>query len=237
MENPLITTMNRKMLSASGSALHITGKPVIDTEIDTCVYTNVDVIADMNGDGIIGLDFQRSQNCIIDISKSCILMNNRKVDLVFEGQIGCYRVATAETVSVPPRSEIVVEGRVNDHISDHSQIGIIEPTDEFIKTEKGFVEGILVRSRDEVPLRLMNLSAQSQIVHAGTIVGHLSPIGEIITPINQDMSCANGNLPSHLKDLFDHIVKEGYENMMCKNANIFAQNDLDLATRTLCSTI
>jgi hypothetical protein len=60
-------------------------------------------------------------------------MNNRKVDLVFEGQIGCYRVAVAETVSVPPRSEMVVEGRVNDHISDHSQIGIIEPTDEFIK--------------------------------------------------------------------------------------------------------
>ena len=36
---------------------------------------------------------------------------------------------------------MVVEGRVNDHISDHSQIGIIEPTDEFIKTEKGLLEG------------------------------------------------------------------------------------------------
>jgi hypothetical protein len=43
----------------------------------------------------------------------------------------------AENVSVPPRSEMVVEGRVNDHISDHSQIGIIEQTDEFIITEKG----------------------------------------------------------------------------------------------------
>ena len=43
----------------------------------------------------------------------------------------------AETVSVPPRSEMVVEGRVNDHISDHSQISIIEPIDEIIKTEKG----------------------------------------------------------------------------------------------------
>ena len=135
-------------------------------------------------------------------------MNNRKVDLVFEGQIGCYRVAVAENVSVPPRSEMVVEGRVNDHISDHSQIGIIEQTDEFIITEKGLVGRTLVRSRNEVPLRLMNLSAQSQIVHAGTIVGLLSPIEEIITPINQAMSCANGNLPSHLKDLFENTVKE-----------------------------
>jgi hypothetical protein len=82
-------------------------------------------------------------------------MNNRKVDLVFEGQIGCYRVAVAETVSVPPRSEMVVEGRVNDHMSDHSQIGIIEPTDEFIKkTEKGLVGRTLVGSRNEVALRL-----------------------------------------------------------------------------------
>jgi hypothetical protein len=45
-----------------------------------------------------------------------MLMNNRKVGLVFEGQIGCYRVAMAETVSIPPRSEMVVEGKVNDHI-------------------------------------------------------------------------------------------------------------------------
>ena len=98
MENPLITTMNREILSASGSALQITGKTIIDIEIDTCVYTNVAVIADINVDGILGLDFQRSQNCIMDISKSCILMYNQKVDLVFEGQIGCYRVAVAETV-------------------------------------------------------------------------------------------------------------------------------------------
>ena len=130
---------------------------------------------------------------------------------------------------------MLVEGRVNDHdFSVHSQISIIEPTDEFIKIEKGLVGRTLVRSRNEVPHRLMNLSAQSQIVHAGTIVGHLSPIKEIITPINQAMSCANGNLPSHLKDLFENTVKDmtkhqlqRVENMLCKYANIFAQNDLD----------
>jgi hypothetical protein len=49
--------MNREILSASGSALQITGKTIIDIEIDTCVYTNVAVIADINVDGILGLDF------------------------------------------------------------------------------------------------------------------------------------------------------------------------------------
>jgi hypothetical protein len=83
--------MNREILAASGCALQITGRTIIDIDIDTCVYTNVAAIADINVDGILGLNFQRSQNCIIDISKSCLLMNNRKVDLVFEGKIGCYR--------------------------------------------------------------------------------------------------------------------------------------------------
>lgn len=105
MENLLITTMNREILSASGSALQITGKTIIDIEFDTCVYTNVAVTADINVDGILGLDFQRRQNCIIDISKSCLLMNNRKVDLVFEGYIGCYRVAVAETVSTSKKRD------------------------------------------------------------------------------------------------------------------------------------
>ena len=79
------------------------------------------------------------------------------------------------------------------------------------------------------------MSAQSQIVHAGTIVGHLSLIEEIITKMNRAMSCANGNLPSHLKDLFENTVKDmtklqsqRVENMLCKYANIFALNDLDL---------
>lgn len=39
MENPLITTMNREILSASGSALQIAGKTIVDKEIDTCVPT------------------------------------------------------------------------------------------------------------------------------------------------------------------------------------------------------
>ena len=64
-KTPLITTMNREILSANGSALQITGETIIDIEIDTCVYTNVAVIADINVDGILSLDFQRSQNCII----------------------------------------------------------------------------------------------------------------------------------------------------------------------------
>ena len=36
-ENPVITTINREIVSASGSALQITGKTIIDIEIDTCV--------------------------------------------------------------------------------------------------------------------------------------------------------------------------------------------------------
>jgi hypothetical protein len=37
MENPVITTMNREIVSASSSAPQITGKTIIDIEIDTCV--------------------------------------------------------------------------------------------------------------------------------------------------------------------------------------------------------
>jgi hypothetical protein len=31
-----------------------------------------------------------------------------------QGQIGCYRVTVSETVVIPPQSEIVVNGKVND---------------------------------------------------------------------------------------------------------------------------
>jgi len=70
--------------------------------------------ADINVDGILGLDFQRSQNCTINVAKSSILIDGHKVCLQFEGQIGCYQVTTAKTIKMQPRRKTMAERKVKE---------------------------------------------------------------------------------------------------------------------------
>ena len=67
------------------------GKTIIDIDINGYVCSNVAIVANINVDGILGLDFQRSQNCTINVAKGSILIDGHNVCLQFEGHIGCYR--------------------------------------------------------------------------------------------------------------------------------------------------
>jgi hypothetical protein len=66
------------------------GKTIIDIDINGYVCSNVAIVADINVDGII-------------------LIHGHKVSLQFEGQIGCYKVATAKTIKMQTRRTTIVE--------------------------------------------------------------------------------------------------------------------------------
>ena len=72
MASPVMTEMTREIITASGSKLNVLGKTIIDIDINGYVCSNVAIVADINVDGILGLDFQRSQNCIINVAKGSI---------------------------------------------------------------------------------------------------------------------------------------------------------------------
>ena len=59
MTSPVMTEMKREILTASGSKLTVLGKTIIDIDINGYVCSNVAIVADINVDGILGLDFQR----------------------------------------------------------------------------------------------------------------------------------------------------------------------------------
>ena len=114
MASPVMTEMTREIITASGSKLNVLGKTIIDIDINGYVCSNVVIVADINVDGILGLDFQRSHNCTINVAKGSILIHDHKVSLQFEGQIGCYRVTTAKTVEMTSRKDVIVKRKVKD---------------------------------------------------------------------------------------------------------------------------
>ena len=114
MTSAMMTGMKREILTASRSKINVFRKTIIDIDINGYVCLNVATEVDINVDGILGLDFQRSQNCTINVVKGSILIHGHKASLQFEGQIGCYQVATANTVRMPSRSEVIVKRKAKD---------------------------------------------------------------------------------------------------------------------------
>ena len=128
-----------------------------------------------------------------------------EVDLNFEGQIGCYRVAIAETVVLPPRSENIVHGKVRDCNLTPQDIGLIEPLEEFSCSKKGLIGRTLVHGDAFVPVRVMNVSLQPQTIQTGTVVATFSPVEEVKTKFVSDM--ITEKIPKHLEDLYEKSTK------------------------------
>ncbi|CAG2221162.1 unnamed protein product [Mytilus edulis] len=125
MKSQVLSPMDREILTANGSPLILFGKTIIDIDLNGHVCSNIAVVADLNVDGILGIDFQRSQNCVINITKGSIWVNGRENRLHFEGQIGCYRVDVATTIKLPPTSEVMVSRNIKKPVIPKPEVGII----------------------------------------------------------------------------------------------------------------
>ena len=114
MASPVLTEMRREIVTASGSKVNVLGKTIVDIDINGYVCSNVAIVADINVDDILGLDFQRSQNCTINVAEGSLLIHGHRVGIQFEGQIGCHRVATEKYIKIQPRRNTIVKRKVKD---------------------------------------------------------------------------------------------------------------------------
>ena len=77
-----------------------------------------------------------------------------------EGTIGCYRVYLDQSLDLPPRSEVLTVGRIQGNANApmvNLGVGIIEPADQFTKSNRGLVTRTLTDGKEKVPVRIPNL--------------------------------------------------------------------------------
>ncbi|CAC5401072.1 unnamed protein product [Mytilus coruscus] len=136
MRSHVLSPMDREILTTNGSPSILFGKTIIDNEINGHVCSNIAVIADLNVEGILGIDFQRSQNCVIDITKGNVWVNGKETRLHFEGQIGYYGVYVASIVQLPPRSKNIESSTSRETVLPNQEVSIVD-------TNKGILETVL----------------------------------------------------------------------------------------------
>ena len=84
----------------------------------------------------------------------------------------------AENVSIPARSEVIVSGKVSDKGILKENLSIIEPTEKAFERGQCIAKS-LVHGKQTLPLRMINLTNDDQIISQGTTVAIASPVVEV----------------------------------------------------------
>ena len=160
-----------------------------------------------------------------------------------------FRVTLSETVTIPPNSEIIVQGKINDK-SNNLTHAIVQPTSSQLSNRGILIAKTLVDVHTgELPVRLANTSNDSQKIYSGTLAAQCEPV-EVIANDFEGPSQNYGRLmpapneqdsvPVHLKDLFDSsktLLSEtetiALNELLVKHADAFSKYKGDIGRCTL----
>ncbi|CAG2218827.1 unnamed protein product [Mytilus edulis] len=166
---PYLIPTERDILTASGHSLHVSGKTELEIETDTFKCINAAIVADINVDCILGLDFLRTQEANINIYQGTLTIKGHEIRFYVQGHIGCDRVAVSETIDISARSEIFVNGAISDEVPDSFKVGLVEPIDDYKRTNKAIVGRALVAKSKNHLLLCSEGKSETRCEDCGTV--------------------------------------------------------------------
>ena len=101
------------------------GKTTVFIEIGGIHCSSSIVIADIDWNIILGLDFLKQHNCQIDVAANSLLIQGKKCRLTWSGSIGCYRIVVLNKIEIPAMSEMIIEGKVLDCGTAKNNLSIV----------------------------------------------------------------------------------------------------------------
>ena len=215
------------------------------------------VVAPVEAPAVLGLDFLRAHRCILDVD-GCTLRVGGAVHACrsITDMPACYHISMTETVVVPPRSEMIIPGVVLGN--PHFTAAMIESGDIPLCDGRVALAKMLVNpSNGDVPVRLMNLGNQPEILPEGLVLGSCGSVHVLADDDMPDGSedASNGldqsrcsldeadiKLPSHMSPVLDeyesHITstqKHMARVMLQEELETFAESKDDIGTTDVLS--
>ena len=201
------------MLAVTGKVTPFLGKTELDMKIGKQTFKLYVLIADIENDGILGMDFLTSHRCDLLLSQQMLKINGKEI-LCFansrNAQSKCCWVAILEPIEIPPETEMVVPGYTKG-FKDRRGTGFIEADIKFMHTKGLLIAKALVcPTTGTVPIRIANPYSQSCKLYKNTIVASYEPVEPVqLLPVNSTQSeeyvsntCSNKDIPEHLKELY-----------------------------------
>ena len=220
--------------TATGSPIEVSGKARVQIKMaKSLCYIDV-IVANIENDLIVGLDFLKKMDCKIDVAKGTLTIQGQTIQLDCLGYVGCSRIIASEMVQLPPLSERIISGTMVESSLNKDKLCIIEPSESFVKKGKALVARTLTFSQDRVPIRVMNMTDEVCDIYPGTNLAKASSVSEVqkVKPTNPQ---TGKTVPDHLTDLYQRAV-EGLSGdqqhqvakLLNKYSSVFSENDDDI---------
>ena len=217
---PPLEQINLILKNASGEVMDVLGQTNMDLEVKGQVF-NVPVKVVSLGDKstILGLDFMEGQNCILNLHKGTMKLNDRTFGMKRKGEIQLAYIHSETSFHIPPRHEMVIEGVLKDkQLTANLNEGLIE-SNTYLTNDTGLLvaRSLVNLKQNTVPVRVANVSDQIVKIKKGTRLVKLESVKEVcnfdkgeskqndehIAYVNKIEHSKLGDLPEHLKPLVE----------------------------------
>lgn len=134
-------------------------------------------VADIQNEGILGLDFLYENKCVVTIDPPSLEINSLLVSLSLKNTMDVVhwcRITIVENVVIPPESEIVLDGKIIDKLPPDSYAAMVET--HIDKTEVLVAKSLISSDCTQVPLRLANFSSEPCTIYKNTVVATCEPV-------------------------------------------------------------
>ena len=248
-----IIPINLKFVTATGEVCKFMGKAKLNMKIGHLELKHEILIADIENEGILGVDFLSQHNCDVLVSENCIQVDGEKIkcdNRKCVNEIGVMRIFASEKVIIPPETEMIISGTVSSK-TDSNSFGLVEGKPEFVERTGILVARTLVDpNKNFVPVHVANFSKDTCTIYPRTHLANCSEVEpdkifdtENDTKISHEVkTCSitkndhtNRTIPPHLKIMLSESEtclneeqKMKSREFILKNANLFSKDDGDL---------
>lgn len=239
-ERPPILKVDGNLRMADGGLISQLGYVTVPLTMSNGLTLKQQVVlADVEAPVILGFDFLQNHNCVLDAAQGTLSVDGEMLTCTPENKMSLvFRVALAETVIVPPESEMILPGNIQGNPC--YTCAVIEPNSSFVSKHKDILVGrTLVDSNVErVPLRVVNLSTKPVQLYQNTSLANCQP-SKAISEVEAKKVCEgkmqSDELPEYLQVLWsscaENLTMEQQtlvKVLLQKNQKIFASSKDDL---------
>ncbi|MCG8032936.1 MAG: DDE-type integrase/transposase/recombinase, partial [Candidatus Thiodiazotropha taylori] len=235
-KRPLLSPVGSRMVAANGEEVSTTGFGDFTFSFNGRQFSLPVIVANVNAEAVLGLDFMQKFSFSLNAKECTLNTADLTINCFMKGKMGCYRIAAAETVSIPSNNEILVPGSIVGKGIHLEKTGIIEPYEQLMERKNILSGRVLTKANEKVPVRLMNPTNSPVVIRKGTIIGTFEPVDDIKENQNQQNERgAKQELPAQLQELLaksskhlDKAQKNKLKETLMSYQDVFAMNDEDM---------
>ncbi|CAG2233136.1 unnamed protein product [Mytilus edulis] len=238
----LLKGVSNQLTTADGDSLEVMGRTTIPLCLGGNDFEHSVIVAGLGGlSGILGMDFLCTNRVSIDTAEGRLKSPKFEVKLKRHATFNnvCARVHLTDTVHIPAKSEVFVEGEIRGNFYGKPE-GCLEPLPEFKgDTHLLMPKSVVNLSKSKVIFSILNPTADPRILKKNVQVGSVQPIEQVLNcnlesrnQINDNFTLPEIVIPEHLQPLVERCSeklsaeeRKRLESVIYQYADIFVGPD------------